>query len=471
MRIRLLIIGTVAATAALLGVTVDAVSGLRDGVTVMRSSAAPEVTATTNLYFEINAMDADVANSLLVGDGDGLAGSAKGEPAATTAASASADYQHQRVLADRDLRIAIDLAAGSASGRDEARELLDGLGSYEALVAEVLLLDHPTPAMGGAQAPPGRPPVASLRLYEQATDVMHQQVLPAARALTAAGADTLDTTYADTRSGALTARVWVLALGVLVAMTLLVFQMWLARAFRRRLSPALAAATLLAIGLTTAATMLLSGEATQLRVAKSAAFESILALSRARAVSYDANAYESRWLVDPGRAGEYQDAFLTESQQLVDLRGASLGTYDARLAAALDAYRSDHDDVEFSGFFGTELRNITFPGERAAAERTLAAYQVYERDDRRLRAMANAGESTRAISFDIGTSPGESDAAFTRYDAALTSLIGINQRAFDAATAAAGGELAGWDLIPVLMALAVVLLTALGAWPRLAEYR
>ncbi len=39
-----------------------------------------------------------------------------------------------------------------------------------------------------------------------------------------------------------------------------------------------------------------------MRAAKKDAFDSILALSQTRAVSYDANADESSYLVDPGRA-------------------------------------------------------------------------------------------------------------------------------------------------------------------------
>ena len=52
---------------------------------------------------------------------------------------------------------------------------------------------------------------------------------------------------------------------------------------------------------------------------------------------------------------------------------------------------------------GTEFRNITFPGERAAATRALLAYEVYEKYDRKLRAMAKTNLA-QAIAFDIGTS-------------------------------------------------------------------
>ena len=107
------------------------------------------------------------------------------------------------------------------------------------------------------------------------------------------------------------------------------------------------------------------------------------------------------------------------------------------------AYDDDNADVRFGGYLGAEFRNITFPGERAAAVRTLLAYQVYERDDRVLRALAKS--SPAAVAFDIGTAASQSDGAFNRYDAALSSVIAINSRAFAAAVGDGQGG-AGWDV-------------------------
>ncbi len=122
--------------------------------------------------------------------------------------------------------------------------------------------------------------------------------------------------------------------------------------------------------------------------------------TQARAVSYDANADESRFLVDPGRAAFYQRSFLTKSDELADLPGVGIFQYDDALAKAMVGYRADHGDVRFGGYLGAEFRNITFPGERAAAEKTLAAYQVYERDDRHIRALNASGNLRGAIAFD-----------------------------------------------------------------------
>jgi hypothetical protein len=282
----------------------------------------------------------------------------------------------------------------------------------------------------------------------------------------------LDATYATERATALTARLWLGLLGGLLTATLVLAQILLRRRLRRRTNPPLLVATTVTVLLTAIGIGLLTSAAEQLRVAKADAFDSIIALSQARAVSYDANADESRFLVDPQRAAYYQQAFLAKSQSLVDINGVGLFQYDTALADALAAYRANDTDVEFTGYFGVEMRNITFPGERAAAEQVLVTYQTYQRDDRRLRAQASAGDPAAAISFDIGTTPGNSDYDFDRYDTALETLIQLNQNAFSTAIQTGRHELDSWNaLIPGVGTLFVIGLVTLGVWPRIAEYR
>jgi hypothetical protein len=236
------------------------------------------------------------------------------------------------------------------------------------------------------------------------------------------------------------------------------------------INPALVAATVIAIALVAVTVAQLSAEAGHLRVAKQEAFDSIIALTQARAVSYDANADESRYLVDPGRAAQYQQAFLVKSEQIADVGPVGIFGYDAALAADIRDYDHDDADVRFGGYLGAEFRNITFSGERAAAVRTLLAYQVYERDDRVLRALAKSNPSA-AVAFDIGTAASQSDGAFNRYDAALSSVIAINSRAFTAAVADGQGGV-GWDAgFPAGAAVILALLLLAGVLPRLAEYR
>ena len=419
------------------------------------NSDAPAVNSTTGLYFSLNDMDAQVANVLLVG-GD-----------ATLAADRAQDlktYGSDRATADADLTQALATEAGNTTAQRELRSVLDGVGQYEALAADALLTDQQ------ARSSVGRAPAASLAYYQQATDLMGTSILPSVSSLTGVSAAKLDASYTDGSSTAWTTAVLVIAAGVALIAILVALQLYLSARFRRLVNPALAGATLVAVVLVITAATRLSAEAGHLKVAKQDAFDSIIALTQARAVSYDANADESRYLVDPARAAQYQQSFLTKSQQLADVGSVGIFSYDAALAADIRAYEGDNGDVRFGGYLGAEFRNITFPGERAAAVATLLAYQVYERDDRKLRALAKTNLAA-AVAYDIGTAPGQSDAAFNAYDADLSSVIAINSAAFADAVQAGEGDAGAWNLaFPLAGAALLAVLVLAGVRPRLAEY-
>jgi hypothetical protein len=440
-----------------LGLIVGMAAGdLRGGLRQIGHSSGPQVAAASDLYFALNDMDAQVANVLLIGDEQGLG---------VGRAPALAIYEQRRMQADDDVRQASAIADTGTAGRQALRAVLDGLGRYEALVAEATLLD------GQAHNAAGKAPPNVVARYRQATDLLRTRVLPAADSLARSNAAILEHTYQVRRSGAGEAELWTAVVGTALLAVLIGLQWFLARSFRRLINPALVLASLAVALLTISGVRLFAAEAEHLRVAKKDAFDSVLALSQMRAVSYDANADESRYLVDPARAGQYRQSFLDKSQQVLQLDGALLTTYDADLAQAVSAYRADHGDLRFHGLLGVEFRNITFPGERAAAERTLTLYQAYERDDRRMRALAESGRTQEAIRFNTSYAAGNSNHDFDAYDKALTALIAINHDAFDSAVRDGERSLGGWSVIPpVAVALTVVLIAA-GIWPRVAEYR
>jgi hypothetical protein len=421
---------------------------------------APEVDAATGLYFSLNDMDAQVANVLLVGGDATLAGD-RAQDISTYGSDAS--------TAGQDLQQATVTEAGDASVQRELRSVLDRLGQYEALAADALLTSRQAGPGAGRAAP------AAVGYYQQATDLMRTGILPVVASLTSVSASGLTGTY---QAGMGTARAGTLAVivtGVLLLAALVALQWYLFARFRRLVNPALALATLATVVFAVATAAHLSAQAGHLRVAKQDAFDSILALTQARAVSYDANADESRYLVDyavePGRAAQYQQAYLDKSQRLANVGPVGIFGYDAALAADIRAYEARTSDVRFGGYLGAEFRNITFAGERAAAARALLAYQVYERDDRVLRALARSN-SRAAVAFDIGTAPGQSDWAFNRYGMALSAVIGINTDAFTAAIRAGQGGGAGWLAgFPAAGAVLVTGLVLAGVRPRLAEYR
>ncbi|MFI9321589.1 hypothetical protein ACIGXI_17645 [Kitasatospora aureofaciens] len=445
--VALLAAGT--ATATVLG-------GARGGTDVIGHQAAPQVVRSADLYFALNDMDAQAANLLLFG----------GDPDYTAPRKETLDtYEQRRTQADNDLQRVTEAVAGDAAGQRAVRTVIGELGRYEALVARAQLLEEQ------AHAPAGRPSADALAAYHQATDLLRQRLLPAVDDVTRANAAVVDRNYTDQRD-ALSGGWWtILVTGLLALAALGLLQRVLTARFRRLVNVPLAATTLLVLaGLITALT-LTSRADHQLVVAKSDSFDSVIALSRARAVAYDLNADESRYLTDPARAAAYEQSFLDKTQSFARVDGAALATYNDKLAALADKHRADHGQVGFGGYLGDELRNITFPGEQDAAERVLTAFQQYQRDDRRIRELNAQGKLKEAVTFDTGTTPGQSNADFGVLSAALDDNQAINQRAFDGAVAATDDDLgattAGLGAAALVAALA---LTALGVRPRLREF-
>ncbi len=417
---------------------------------------APQVLDATGLYQALTDLDAQSANLIMFGSDSSLS---------SQRSAALSAYTADRTTADRDLQRATLDAAGNAAVQRALADVLDGMGRYQDLDGRALALND------AAHRPAGHSDAAAVAEYRQATDLMRTTLLPAADRLVQANNDAFDSTYDAERSLLGSAVWWTVAMGIALLAALVGLQVWLAARFRRVINPALAAATLLVVVFTGLAGSLWADEREHLRYARRDAFDSVVALSRARAVAYDANADESRYLLDPGRAAQYRDAFEAKSQQILALPGASITTYDSALTTAVTAYQANHSDVRFGGFYGTEFRNITFPGERAAAEQTLAAYQVYERDDRTIRALADSGKLDQAIAYCTSYAPGASNAAFTAHDTALQKVIAINTTAFDQGVRDGRNELSA--RIPLLAASIglALLLCLLGVRPRLAEFR
>lgn len=444
------LLGLAAATASVLG-------GARDGTDTIGHRAAPQATRAADLAFALSDMDAQAANLLLIG----------ADPDYTALREQTLDtYEQRRNQAGTDLQRAAEAAAGDPAGQRAVQTVIGELGRYEALVARAQLLEDQ------AHAPAGKPSPDALDTYRQATDLLRQQLLPAADQVAAANSATVDRIYSARRGDLAAGRWWILATGTAALAALAALQRTLTARFRRRINLPLAATTLLTVlGLATGLHLSAAADG-HLVVAKRNAYDSVIALSRARAVAYDMNADESRYLTDPARAAAYQQSFLDKTQAVAHLPGATLDSYNDELSRRADAHRADHRVVPFDGFLGTELRNITFPGEQDAAERALTAFQRYQQDDRAMRGLRNQGQLKAAVTFNTGTAPGQSNADFELLSTALGDVLAVNQRAFDTAVADADADLGAGTAAPGGLALVLALaLSVLGVRPRLREYR
>jgi hypothetical protein len=346
------------------------------------------------------------------------------------------------------------------------RSVLDGLGQYERLASQAMVLDQQ------ANRPPGPPTAAVIAVYRQATDLMKLRLLPQAYNLTLAGGATVREAYEAKHSAASSGRVWVALTGLAVLVALVGLQIFLAARFRRRVNFALALATAGLIVLGVSAVRLLSGEAAQLQRAKADGFDSILTMSRARAISNSMHADEIRFLLDPGRADTYSLDYLDTSQTVLYVPSGNLGEYYTRLSAAMRAYQANPAAVSFLGFYGEEARAHPGPGLTAV----LTRFRQVQADDQRIRQLAGTGDSRQAIAVLTGQTAESSNYDFDRYDQAIVSLISLHRQTFDQAIRAGDQNLGrsvlgSWAGLLPLAALGVALLVIVGVRPRLAEYR
>ncbi|POM25962.1 hypothetical protein BTM25_03460 [Actinomadura rubteroloni] len=455
-RIRAGAAGVLVLLALLAAVLAAGVGQARGGVGTIGHDAGPQVVVTGDLYFALSAMDAQVADILLIGGEHGLG---IGYDASVRR------YDRYRGLADAAAVQAAQLAGSDPGRLRTVRAVLDGLGRYERLAAQALQLADQ------AGYPAGRPTPEVVATYTRATDLMRLQLLPQAYNVTLDSGATVRASYESRRSAVLTDRTLVLAAGTVVLAALVAGQIYLARDFRRVLNPALVLGTVATLALVVAGAAVLSAEAGRLREAKRDGFDSVLALSRARAISHSAFADESRFLLDPERADTYEQTYLDKSLAVLDVEPAkdqplNLATYYAGLGRQITAFTAGRG--AFLGFFGDEARQER---TRAGLVRTLAAYRAVQDNDRRMRALAGSGDLSGAVRLRMGTGRSGAIGAFDAYDAALGALRDQHRRVLDDAVRAADADLRGWDWIPPVTAVGVAVLVLAGVRPRLAEFR
>jgi hypothetical protein len=291
---------------------------------------------------------------------------------------------------------------------------------------------------------------------------MKLDVLPKAYNLTLDNGTTVRRTYESKHSSVLTGRLWVLFTGAILIIILAGLQAYLSSRFRRLINPVLAVATVAALILIGTTVGLLTSEADHLRKAKNDGFDSVLSLSRARAISNNANADETRYLLDPGRADTYEQVYLDKSQEILYVPAGNLDAYhrevDRRIAGGSG----------FMGFLGAEAHHVTLPGQRSALDTTLAGYRRVQQNDGRLRALAvSTGGRHSAIALRMDAASRD----FDQYDKALVSLTAIHQKAFEGAIRDGDKGLSGWNVALPGAAIFIAILILVGVRPRLSEFR
>ncbi|MFB4277714.1 MULTISPECIES: hypothetical protein [unclassified Nonomuraea] len=433
-RIRVISGVTVASLALLFAALAVGSASARDGLRVIGRDAGPQVVATAGLYLALSDMDAQVANVLVMG---------QAYPEQRRAALAQ--YAAQRREANRALLKAFELSGDNQAERTTVQSVLDGLGEYERLAGQALLLDERS---GHA---PGPPPQEVVRTYRQATDLMRLVLLPQAYNLTLESGTIVRATYDEKAVIVPLVRVAVLLAGLLALGCLIWLQVFLARRFRRVFGPALLVATVTtAVALFFGLTVLAQDE-DALRTAKAAGFDSVLTLAKARAISNSMQGDQSRYLLDKERADTYEHTFLDKSMSVIYYDAGNLRTYHEAVAKG---------SKDFLGMLGPEIVG-------RQGEAVFQAYRDFQNADTAFRELATSGRTGEAVEARLKTVT----TAFASYDRALVALADTHQNVFRRAIETGEGALDNlWRLLPYAIGAIGVLVIA-GVWPRLKEYR
>jgi hypothetical protein len=297
--------------------------------------------------------------------------------------------------------------------------------------------------------------------YFVANKNMHEFILPASAALDQANFSHLDGNYKAHRSHAWMGKLLLYVFMLISVGVLVVTQLFLFRKTHRFINPGLSAATVMLVIFSLYAVTTLGTVEKTLISAKQDAFDSIHALWKARATAYDANADESLYLLyhgDKDNQAKATSDFRSKAAQLTDI-------------APQDALAVNSTGKSFGGFLGVELSNITFKGEKEAANDTLKEWAEYIRIDGNIRQLEQQGKFKEALELNIGTKPGQSNWQFDRFDKALGATLDINQKEFDQKISYAFSRLNIFPYVLAVWLIAVIIASVIGMKPRLDEYR
>jgi hypothetical protein len=434
--VRLLLAAIVVMALALGGLTAAGLRELRLAIETMAYQQVSSILSAVELRAMLADMDANAANDLLVGTEGSLVSRALFD-------------ERRRIVSARLVAMGETLAFGEEDRRPVIR-LVDQSSYYVKQVGRAQELNRI-----------GRGEEARL-VFREATALMHEVILPAADQLVALNSRYLEQTYA--RHGQIHSQLWTLLLvggGVLLAL-LIVTQVLLTLRMRRLLNLPLLLATLLTLAGLIWLMMTLTAERAALRRAREEALASVVALWQARAFSFDANGYESLYLLYPAEQQLFQRGFDRTMGQVLNrpVDSDTLVRY----------YQSLVLPAEYTGALAEAARGINFVGEREAVAWALLQHWLYLDIDGRIRLLDRLGLRAQAIALCVGIAPGESKWAFEQFDRSVADMLAVNQQEYEQHLMSALGALGhGWWLTP-LGALLVISLAWLGLAPRLNEY-
>ena len=415
-RLWLITAGLTAVVLALLAVTAASFLQARARTDTVTSRARTAAQAG-DLYFALADLDAEAARLVLLGDGDGAAGDGAYDG---NQLSALISYNQRTAQVDSDLQ------ALSADGAD-ATAIASGITEYRSTADAAIGLDE----FPGALA--GQPTQTAIGFYGRAATMMQDMVLPEAAQLRNRTAAEATQAANDAHTWAIIGLIGTLVLGVLATLTLIAAQRRFSDLFRRRLNPALIAATVLTVGLFGGAALGLGATARDADAAGSR-LATYLQVVGTRADSYDADGTAVRSVLMPDAFGQAQ---LTPEESTVDKDLATLGPI-------ADGAGKLWDKGPVKDY--TTILDAMAEGDTPQA-------------------------LAKALTTETGTARGEDAFDFYDYDQTLQTVDSQRLADFQAAANGLSADVSPWLLWPWILAGATLLLIALAVRPRLAEYQ
>jgi hypothetical protein len=412
----------------------------RSAMNTIARDAAPSIVASQDIRFALADLDANVANYLI--------------GTAVHRAAAGQAIEQRRIHASQALVRAAENITYGDDERLPIQAMVVSLGLYLERASEARLLHDRGDEPGAKQA------------YLVATGLMHSDLFHQADALDKVNKGHLDAAYDSQSKSNEGAEALATLVGMALVVALVSTQVFLLRRMRRILNLALLVATVLAVVFTVYLVGRFNDAREDLKVATKDAFDSIYALSHARAIAYDANGDESRFLLDPAPSRGFDADFRTN----VALLDTQPGNLPRAMSQAQSLVHGGKKSDKFRGYLWDELGNITFDGEADAATKTLREFEGYYAIDGRIRDLERDGKHIDAVELCIGTRPDESNAVFDRFDTALLDTLEINKKAMDAAVEKGDHGLAHAEWMDPAFALLIALLGWLGLRPRFREY-
>jgi hypothetical protein len=297
--------------------------------------------------------------------------------------------------------------------------------------------------------------------YREATTLLDNEILPKIDQLSKVNYEQMQKQINRDSSGV--SLFGVIVVGGLLIGSLVALQLFLVQRTKRQFNQPLLVATAIAGIFLLHSAIALSRAAGSLKVASEDAFPSLYSIRKARALSYQANSDESRYLLDKANASTHEASFNQRVREIMYIpRDLTLEDINRKINT-----NSKADLNRVTGLVAGAVSNVTFEGEGPALVESLRAWQNYVDVDAKIREKERAGDHQGAINICLG----ESDAAYDAFKKKLQKVQEINEAAMKKSLEESDRTLAFFEVQAAIALILVAILTQYGLKPRIKEYQ